>query len=125
MSTSNLVYPFISRCVHIVILTAAWALVLHSVTARAQVSGSIMVVEKHPGGATVYYLRNGGQVDATVTISFTSLSSGQRITSKLQVAAQTFSAPMATSDDSTKPVIMSVQYSLPPSGDSLQPAATP
>ena len=124
MSATHPFHPLISRAFHVVILVAALTLGLYSGTCHAQAAGNIMVVEKHIGGSTVYSLRNGGQVDAMVTVSFTNLSDGQRASSQIPVAAQAFSRDVATSDTSTKPVIMSVQFSLPPSS-ALQPALTP
>ena len=125
MSTINPARLVISKSVYLVILTVAWAWLLQPITSHAQAASSVTVVEQHIGGAAVYCLRNGGRGDATVTVSYRDLASGQRVSAQISVAPQTFSAAVTTSASSTKPLIISVQYSLPQSSNSLRPAATP
>ena len=115
----------ISTSVYRLILVAVLAFVLDPATSRAQGAGSITVAEKHVGGYSVYYLRNSAKVDGYATVSFTSTVDGKRTHAEYFVAGQTSSADLATSQDTTKPVILSTRYNTPQVSDSSQPTATP
>ena len=106
--------PTISKPVGGVILVVIMACFCFCLLPNAHADADVYIVEKHVGGYSVYCVRNSGLTDCVVEVSYTERGNSNHKHLQVPVPALSFSSDITTSQDSTRPVILSVQVAPTP-----------